>query len=544
MQRGNSISSLICVMSVFAMACKDQGPPATYQADIRPVLDEYCISCHSAGNIAPFELDDWATVQAMGPAIVAAVESRKMPPWAMDPDCQSSPGSQWLDDSILSTFGRWQEGDFLEGDATEYVAGTPENWDFNLSNPDLVLQPAQGYTPDLSKPDDYRCLPVSEALEHDVFVTANRIQPTNIELTHHILLYAVPPHGQDELDRLEAEDPEPGYVCFGDAGLDGVQTVGGWAPGGNDDIYTDGTAMKIPQGSRLVLQMHYNTSAYDGEATPDLPTVDLWTMPEGELPDNLLVTFPIAKQTLDIKANDPASVQTSTQRIAIDATIVGSNPHMHLLGKEIHVKLTREDGEQECLTQVENWDFNWQRSYPFEPSSYLQLSVEDEIEISCIYDNSAANQPIVDGNRIEPQDVEWGDGSYDEMCLNYLALVVPYYGDADSSGTCGGYENCIPSCDPDDTFCNISCMTAQGLSCLSCGMQSTFGNCTISQCLTEVMPVSTCLEACVDSEEQFVDCLYDECREDFLPYWTCAQDVVASGECSSDYEDCPTIFER
>jgi hypothetical protein len=544
MPHPKALSYLLCLGSLFSVACKDKEPPPTYQADIRPVIDAYCLSCHSDGNIAPFELDNWETVEAMGPAIVAAVESRSMPPWAMDPDCQHSPGSQWLDDSVVSAFGRWQEGGFLEGDPADYIPGESNLITFDLSDPTIVLQPAEGYTPDLTKPDDYRCLPVSEPLEKDLFVTANRIQPTDAALTHHILLYAVPPHGQEELALLEAEDPEPGYVCFGRSGLDGVQTVGGWAPGGNDDIYTEGTAMKIPQGSQLVLQMHYNTAGYDGEVTPDLPTVELWTLAEGAVPDNLLVTFPIAKQTLDIKANDAASTQQSTQRIAIDGTIVSANPHMHLLGKEIHVDLVRDDGEEVCLTRVENWDFNWQRSYPFEPSAYLPVSVDDAIDITCIYDNSAENQPVVDGGRGEPQDVAWGDGSFDEMCLNYLAVVVPYYGDAESTGTCGGYENCIPACDPNDAFCTISCMTAQGLSCLSCGLQSTFGNCTISECLTEAMPMGACLDTCVESEEQLVDCLYDACREDFLPYWTCAQDVIAAGTCSSDYEGCPTIHER
>jgi hypothetical protein len=217
---------------------------------------------------------------------------------------------------------------------------------------------------------------------------------------------------------------------------------------------------------------------------------------------------------------------------------------MHLLGTKINTKLIRADGSEVCLTQVDNWDFNWQRTYAYQPASRVPLSIDDAIEISCTYDNSSANQPIVDGARAEPQNVQWGDGSHDEMCLNYLGLVVPYHGDAESSGTCGGYENCYTTCAPEDAFCHISCMTAQGMSCMICGLRSTFGDCTISACLPEVMPVGSCLEGCVESDEQFVDCLYDECQAEFLPYWECAQDVLKSGECSSDYEDCPTIFER
>ena len=37
-----------------------------------------------------------------------------------------------------------------------------------------------------------------------------------------------------------------------------------------------------------------------------------------------------------------------------------------------------------------------------------------------------ANQPIVNGEQIEPNNVEWGDGTLDEMYLLYTTTIDPY----------------------------------------------------------------------------------------------------------------------
>ena len=36
------------------------------------------------------------------------------------------------------------------------------------------------------------------------------------------------------------------------------------------------------------------------------------------------------------------------------------------------------------------------------------------------------NQPVVNGERLTPRRVKWGDGSFDEMCLNYITVVEPF----------------------------------------------------------------------------------------------------------------------
>jgi hypothetical protein len=55
--------------------------PLSYRHDAQPLLDRYCNSCHTAGGIGPFALQDYASVQRYAPLIKSAVESNRMPPW-------------------------------------------------------------------------------------------------------------------------------------------------------------------------------------------------------------------------------------------------------------------------------------------------------------------------------------------------------------------------------------------------------------------------------------------------------------------------------
>jgi hypothetical protein len=54
----------------------------------------------------------------------------------------------------------------------------------------------------------------------------------------------------------------------------------------------------------------------------------------------------------------------------------------------------------------------------------VQLNPGDQLEVECHFDNTAANQMIVNGQRLEPRDVNWGEATTDEMCLGNV-LVSP-----------------------------------------------------------------------------------------------------------------------
>ena len=66
---------------------------------------------------------------------------------------------------------------------------------------------------------------------------------------------------------------------------------------------------------------------------------------------------------------------------------------------------------------IPHWDFHWQGGYALKTPKAVGSG--DSISIECHWDNSAANQPHGE----VPHDLNWGEGTEDEMCLAFLYIT-------------------------------------------------------------------------------------------------------------------------
>ena len=91
---------------------------------------------------------------------------------------------------------------------------------------------------------------------------------------------------------------------------------------------------------------------------------------------------------------------------------------MHLRGSHATLSLQPAASDPICLLRIPHWDFHWQGSYAFtDPKT---VNPGDSFSIECHWDNSAQNQPVVGGQQLAPADLNWGEGSTDEMCLGFV----------------------------------------------------------------------------------------------------------------------------
>ena len=97
--------------------------------------------------------------------------------------------------------------------------------------------------------------------------------------------------------------------------------------------------------------------------------------------------------------------------------------HLHELGTRGILSIERDAGNRECLLDIPDWDFNWQGAYFLKEPTVIYAG--DKLSLQCEWDNSAENQPVIDGVKQEPKDVEWGEGTGDEMCLGILYVTEP-----------------------------------------------------------------------------------------------------------------------
>jgi copper type II ascorbate-dependent monooxygenase-like protein len=461
-------------------------PPAsaatpTWQ-HVAPIFAQKCAGCHSLGGIAPFALTSARSAKAHARPIMRTTQSGAMPPWMPGSD---SPQYLRQSERILTAaekdlIARWVRGGARLGRGGTVRPAAPNAGGGTA----LTLSPRRAYMPRAAfgGMDDYHCFLMETNLARDVFVTGAVVRPQRSTIVHHVILFEATGGNLKEARRLDAASGGKGWTCFGGPGLEETHPsidaatsdrlgappwIGAWVPGHTTNDTPNGTGVLLHAGSAVVMQVHYNLMHH---AHPDRSRVVLRTVPAAgsgvttldtmlipapvELPCPAGINSPLCsrdravadeqrkygaiaaliplgllylceKTLADYPQNvgNAKDISTSCDRaVNRPLTIYGVAGHMHTRGFDIQVELNPGTSRSQVLLHIPRWNFHWQDAY------YLAEPVNaepgDVIRVSCRYDNSAQNQPVVGTRRLAARYVLWGEGTTDEMCLGLLQVAT------------------------------------------------------------------------------------------------------------------------
>lgn len=518
----------------------------TWNADIGPLVQTHCGGCHYAGGSGHFDLLHYESAKNMGPSALSAMKSGRMPPWPPAAGCREYIGDRTLPADVIPKFDEWVAGGMPLGDG-EAQSFLPSLVD--KLRADMTATMAEAYLPNADVTDDYRCFVLDLDFPTDTWVEGVDVTPGTPQV-HHVLTYAMSGGSLDAAIKADNDQAGPGYTCFGGpnpkgssmgagAAMGFPSQVGAWVPGFRAMPLPAGSAMLVPAGSRLVMQVHYNTLT--GKPAPDQTSLIMQTRPDA--PEFLYRTVPVAQPKLEISAGDPAAAHsmTITNWGSSATTVIGATGHMHMLGKTIRGSITHANNTQECLLDIPDWDFQWQVQYRFPDTSYALIQPGDSLNLECVYDNSAQNQPIVNGVPQEPQDVAWGEGSLDEMCLMYLGTISPLAAAEPAPATaCEKSAECMKACNPQSTSCMLNCDNVS-TTCLTCAVKG-FVDCGAISCGATIQAAQKCFIPCVMGVNAFGgslgSCLEATCPNEWKAVTECLDPFVTDPSCSGALTSC------
>ena len=514
----------------------DGASEPTWHRDVRPILKARCGNCHVEGGAAPFDFDTLEQTRIQMPSGIVAIEEGRMPPWKADPDCRRYRDERLIPHEEVAQLKEWLANGMPEGDEADAPVEVEAVDD--AGPPDLMFKAKAGYVPKDDRPDDYRCFPLDMYFEEETYMIRSQVIPGRVDLVHHVLLYRVPAESADELADLDASDPGPGYTCYGGPGVGGGGPVGAWVPGMPPSTLDEGAAVVMGAGTRIVMQIHYNVLAAD--PVEDLTEWHVWTTTE--VPAYNVRSVPQPLFDFVIRAGDASSVHVRefANRQGVPIVVLGAAPHMHVLGTKIRVDHIKANGEEECVVNIPDWDFNWQQPYVFRRGEELILQPDEAFRLTCEFDNSAAHQPVVNGERLQPRDVTWGEGTHDEMCLNFIQVIEPY---GEAGADCAMFPNCTANCeDPSSFGCWMECLTGN-LTCAQCSLGGMIGNggCLRDSCPLQGLAVQDCFRDCVIegvTGGSILDCAKENCPEGWDALASCMDPVIAIGQCDGHVETC------
>jgi hypothetical protein len=373
-----------------------------FAADVAPLLHARCAECHRPGQAAPMALLDYDDAAGWAPMMAEMALSGRMPPWFADPRHGRFLNEARLTETEKKTLELFAEQGAPQGDLAKAPAppvfADPE---WRIGKPDVVIElpepqpiPAEGVV-------QYRYAEVDPGFTEDQWIQASDCQPTARPQTHHVIAYVLP-EGASAREILR--DP---------VGVLNLGALAGWAPGTDPLELDDGFAIKVPKGSRILFELHYNPN---GTAATDRTRI---AFRRTRVPVvHQIRNGAVMKFDFRIPPHKEDATFVAMRKVASPGLLLEMTPHMHVRGKSMRYELERA-GRRRILLDVPRYDFNWQLSFVLaEP---IALEAGDSLIVTAVFDNSKGNPHNPDPGK----SVTWGDQSFEEMMIGYFDWYDP-----------------------------------------------------------------------------------------------------------------------
>ena len=182
-----------CVVVFVATAAARQGAtgkaaaPPTFAETIAPIVFSNCVTCHRAGEAAPFTLTSYDDVAKRADLIVKVTQSRYMPPWKAVAGHGEFLDERRLTDAQIAAVRDWATAGKPRGDmsATPPLPTFADGW--QLGKPDLILEMPTAFTVPATGPDIYRNFAIPTGLTEEKWVRAIEFRPSARRAVHHAL---------------------------------------------------------------------------------------------------------------------------------------------------------------------------------------------------------------------------------------------------------------------------------------------------------------------------------------------------------------------
>jgi len=351
-----------------------------FNKEIIRILNRNCLACHAPGKIkSDISLTTYEEARPWAKAIKEEVLEKRMMPFQAVKGYGRFQHNYTLTQRDVELLVSWIEGGAPRGDAKDYPKAEIDRllkgdaWP--LGQPDLILQPDKETKFDAENKEKTECFLLTTTLKETRWLNALDFQPGNGAIVHSAEFF---------LERSNI----PANVRLTACGMAG-ESLGNWVPGQTAMRLPQGSARRIPAGSRIVLKIHYRGN---GEAATDRSRLAFYFVKGAASPVRNVVMTPataaISADAENFRAKASMVLTETSEAVAI-------RPLLFPFAKSIEATAYRPDGSIEVLIVAKNYRYDWQPAYQFQKP--ISLPKGTRIEVTAYLDNS-------DNNRNNPND--------------------------------------------------------------------------------------------------------------------------------------------
>lgn len=376
-----------------------QGAQVTYAADVAPLVERYCVSCHRPGEAGPMSLVSYDQVASWSETIVEVLRDNRMPPSQLsppDPHFGEFVEMPHPSAAEIDTIARWVDAGTPRGAGagrTAVAAATETGERWAIGKPDLVLTMPKPYQVPATGVVEYQYYDLLTYTGEERWVEAIEIRPAARSVVHHANVYMAQP----ELLTV---------------GFDAGERWASFAPGRPPASFPAGVGRRLPNNAKLTLEIHYTP---DGVAREDRTRIAIRFARVPPRYEARIV--PLGSLNFQIPPHAPAHEVTATYTLKGNAQIASFTPHMHDRGSDFRYEATLPDGSTRTLLFVPRYNFKWQ--FVYVPKQMIALPKGTVLKAIAHYDNSAGNPRNPDPEK----SVNFGLQTFEEMMFGFVDVV-------------------------------------------------------------------------------------------------------------------------
>ena len=378
--------------------------PVTFNRDIAPILFAHCTACHRPGESGPFPLLTYQDAVKHSIQIGVVTTERIMPPWKPAPGFGRFREEHQLSERQIALISEWIKEGLTEGSASDMPSPPQFPTDWQLGDPDLILEMPQDFLLGAAGDDVHQHFVIPTGLTRDRLIEAIEFRPGNSTVVHHAGFYL---DNTGAAKKLDIADPDFGYGGGSGPQFFSYGKLRTWVPGMRPQRFPAGYGQLLRKDTDIMMEIHYQRS---GKPETDRSKIGIHFAPAKT--KQLVLEFQVMDTNLEIPVGSERLHQQVTYTLPVTTTLLDVTPHLHAIGREVKAQAQLPDGTMKPLIWIKDWDFNWQGQYVFlEP---IRLPSGTKIVCDYYFDNTAGNPR---NPHDPPQHVSWGDRSKDEMAL-------------------------------------------------------------------------------------------------------------------------------
>ena len=439
------LSAGILVLSFDASAHTRITTDINWGKDVRPILEEKCMTCHHPGGMAPdyVDLTRYGTSTEPGArgwaeAIKDEIITGRMPPFKPDHRFSLFDTSKRLTEEELFVIVAWIDGGAPQGPLRDLPM--PEQFEepfWPFGEPDMVFEPDAPYTLKADEQFGSVTYTIPVDIEEDAYITGYEFLVENPQSVHSITAWLNDPEGV-EIDPIEMEVQGEYDPLADDVESTrmrempkGPHILGQWLRGDDPVLYPDAAGRYFRKGSTITMTVQFERPAFADWSTEivDQSKLGLFVAQKEEEIDLLVESIAVSSNDFTVKANESSQRVETTYVVEEGMKLIGAAPQLGAVPKDYELSIVYPDQRSATLLWIPEFKQRWESTYRFQKP--VDAPVGSTIRMVAHYDNSEDNW---DNPNSPPVDLAAGEGfkearlhtTLNYMLNDHLKIDIPF----------------------------------------------------------------------------------------------------------------------